>query len=796
MSTKKTSRYKTSHRILGVAGAAASLSWLWACYTYIERQMGWPAVQSLLPHEQALIVSGVVLPLLLLWCWLLFYGRGMALSDEAQEFLRRMDMLTYPDDEDAKRVRAITDQLKEQADDLTNAARFAEERVGSLVKTFGSHSESLSDLTVEAARNAEQIHETMQKQEESLDRANAAFEQALERSQQSVNTQVQALEGAGARSEAMADTIAGTINRATSDLDKAVQRAIDRTEEASDLLKQHAEDMAAAGTTAEVSCEAMRNSLQQDLELMTQVQERVNEEVERHKKLIQTRMADVEAVLAGTGDKLDQLRERLGEENRAMEGLVGDLGAKADGFTSALQSEVKSVHQVFEDNTQHARELAASFRTESNALGDQAQRIEENLRSVTRNLAEAVAIAGQDEASRLTEATAQAQETLLRASQSISPSIESLQEGSERLNDLADVIMGGVAEHTREINRVYNEARGSLAEYNQGIQEQAQLIENTAEKAMRHTTEVTKVYQIQTAALAEGANAASVAVRDLRQGVFEEIDAFRSLTDDYKALLEDTRQTVDSRVQLLRESSRDARDSGDRLRRELDNQRKRLEQMTGETLERIGSMGERADKVIASLDSTAAGALMKSAELLTSLQNQSDIMTSAVETAQSATSRLVAELDQRSKDVRHVTEAALRQSLSLREDTESNKRDQFLRSATLLIEDINSSAVELNRLLDEEIPEEYWKRYQRGERGIFARNILRKKDQFTIPAIKKNFESNRDFRNAVNRYVDQFDSLMEQARDCDSNDVLAATFMTADVGKLYILLSRSLGRME
>ena len=35
---------------------------------------------------------------------------------------------------------------------------------------------------------------------------------------------------------------------------------------------------------------------------------------------------------------------------------------------------------------------------------------------------------------------------------------------------------------------------------------------------------------------------------------------------------------------------------------------------------------------------------------------------------------------------------------------------------------------------------------------------------------------------------------MAQAEDCDYENVLNATFLTSDVGKVYLLLARSLGR--
>jgi hypothetical protein len=45
-------------------------------------------------------------------------------------------------------------------------------------------------------------------------------------------------------------------------------------------------------------------------------------------------------------------------------------------------------------------------------------------------------------------------------------------------------------------------------------------------------------------------------------------------------------------------------------------------------------------------------------------------------------------------------------------------------------------------------------------------------------------------------YLNQFETLLAQARECDHMDVLGATFVTADVGKLYLILSNAVGRLK
>jgi hypothetical protein len=46
----------------------------------------------------------------------------------------------------------------------------------------------------------------------------------------------------------------------------------------------------------------------------------------------------------------------------------------------------------------------------------------------------------------------------------------------------------------------------------------------------------------------------------------------------------------------------------------------------------------------------------------------------------------------------------------------------------------------------------------------------------------------------VERYMGRFEELLAQAQEADPESVLNAAFITADVGKLYLVLSRSIGR--
>ena len=79
---------------------------------------------------------------------------------------------------------------------------------------------------------------------------------------------------------------------------------------------------------------------------------------------------------------------------------------------------------------------------------------------------------------------------------------------------------------------------------------------------------------------------------------------------------------------------------------------------------------------------------------------------------------------------------------------------------------------------------------------MFTRNLLKGKNTPLVRRVTEKIREDQEIRGYVLRYVDQFERLLAEGRESDPEGLLHSTFMTSDVGKLYILLSRALGRDE
>jgi hypothetical protein len=121
------------------------------------------------------------------------------------------------------------------------------------------------------------------------------------------------------------------------------------------------------------------------------------------------------------------------------------------------------------------------------------------------------------------------------------------------------------------------------------------------------------------------------------------------------------------------------------------------------------------------------------------------------------------------------------------------KRGRFLRASRLVVEGLNSLSIDLARTLDPSVTDRVLKEFLGGDRGVFVRRLLRLNWGTTGRVVQKRYGEDADFRRYVTDYLTQYDRLIADAREADPENVLVSTFLSADVGKLYMTLASIVG---
>lgn len=177
------------------------------------------------------------------------------------------------------------------------------------------------------------------------------------------------------------------------------------------------------------------------------------------------------------------------------------------------------------------------------------------------------------------------------------------------------------------------------------------------------------------------------------------------------------------------------------------------------------------------------------------LQMQTSDYVKALEAAAAKAHDIASAFESQTDALLQASEHAAAEASRVRAGLLDSRRDTFLRASKFIVEDLNSIGIDISRILDKTEAEKLWRGYAKGDKGAFIRNLIGGGENKTQDVIKARYETDDTFRRFVTRYLEQFESLLNQAKESDPENLLSSTFVTSDIGKLYVLLSRTLGRM-
>ena len=112
------------------------------------------------------------------------------------------------------------------------------------------------------------------------------------------------------------------------------------------------------------------------------------------------------------------------------------------------------------------------------------------------------------------------------------------------------------------------------------------------------------------------------------------------------------------------------------------------------------------------------------------------------------------------------------------------------------IESLDSLAVDIARMIDHDAAAELWDRYKRGERNVFTRKLYTMQGQRAFDEIRRKYRGDREFMQTVDRYIAEFERLLDEVSRDDRGQVVARTYLTSETGKVYTMLAHAAGRFD
>lgn len=554
-----------------------------------------------------------------------------------------------------------------------------------------------------------------------------------------------------------------------------------------DVAQRAAETMREAGQTAyqfggqlEARIAALRSEAQDSSKILQDVDAGLAERIEA--LIAATGVAERGAVTASErfGDILNRQRE-------AALALMADLAGGMDGSVSTVEQRFEAARATLAKAT--TQQLAALARGISdaetragaltaviNSAVDSSGALDAELNKLVDEVRERVAVMVSDSDQRLaTLATAIAdiQQHFVRLGDSSNDNII-------RVGDLgtkAATVIGLLNDATNEVDVTLPAAIGRLQQHIEQSVEQLAILPPLVEaNANGVGSALDRLYECE-------------AALEQQAGTLASID--RTATDSLSAQLEALTKVRDAISELVQQMASVSGEAAPNMLEAL----ARAEQAADAAAERARSAIQTVVRSAASdLESTIAEVIDRStgdavAQRIAGVTAAAD---EAVASATAASDRLMRQL---------ITIADSSAALEARAESvlatvESHDRDTLSRQMALLTESLQSTAVDLTRVLSVDVADQSWSAYLKGDRGIFARRAVRLLSASEARDILSRYQSDEDFRALVNRYIHDFEAMLRGLLDTRDGSALSVTLLSSDIGKVYVALAQAIERLR
>ncbi len=487
----------------------------------------------------------------------------------------------------------------------------------------------------------------------------------------------------------------------------------------------------------------------------------------------ETLRAEVRDIIAELGQTHGLLQAAIDTASSTLGPIEGKVAEKVATFHNTLENAINATRSTAERMDHQIRELNESSNGVLRDVSNMAIRFEEQVRLVNTT-SEAL----QQTHQRIDDGLARRRDAIDDISNVLAERTTELEERLTRFNKMLEDTFTHAHGKAQDIARAVAE---STANSTQSIARQYELIRNSSTEERERTS----------GALQDTYDEAMKTVN----AMFSETNArFLEASRDLREISEDIQRTLDTTREEIRrtvfELPTETKESANAMRRVVADQIKALSELN-DIVSRHGRQADQASVAYEYQGEVAAvGGRAAPRGALPRPQYEEAANLPPAPPAPPARPREQAPEPRRSGKsadrAARFDEALSKKTRAVEPEAEDNATG---------IESLDSLSTDIAGMIDHQAAAEAWDRFKRGERGVFNRRLYTNAGQKSFEEIRKKYRRNANFRETVDRYIDEFEKLLEQVSRDERGQALTKTYLTSDTGKVYTLLAHAAGRL-
>ena len=575
---------------------------------------------------------------------------------------------------------------------------------------------------------------------------------------------------------------------------------------------------------------------------------------------IKSQVADLKEVTRDVCAQSDVIKRDLTERVTEMKELADALDKYSSHTMLELNEEIQKLIENFTAVTEKATATTSDFRVNTLQMKDDSEKIVSLLTPMVNEMvtaAERVKEVVNVNNENIEKAQEQLNQYSESSRLAIGRIIESWAEKGEKLEKTFLRTAENCEEMFRRLDSGISQIENSINEQKQVVETQSGMIDKNSSYLDERLGKYGRLISLEVEAMVERSNTLEQNIRkqiqSIRDTTAEVQNAFNSLGTDIsekRALLQTegsqivdninlTVDSLDKEIERLAEFYNNTRDKNsefhsvfETVATNLQNIGDNLDKNVNELSSKTQSVFERFSEV----NQQIAGNISRLEESTDKVTKQSQLSAQAMVEQDDYINQTLANLTKISKNITTLNKdlsatgnevsttldnyaakmgkfgGQLKEHLSdLRSDFEqtakkidhfdkkmkSVKIDTFMKNSEDIVTELESISIDISSIFSKSgKDDDLWKKYYEGDRSIFVRYLAKSMTKKEIVAIREDYEKKTDFRIIVDKYLDDFDTLISTARENEHANTLLAMISGSDIGKVYYILSKALGKVK
>ncbi|WP_321391771.1 hypothetical protein [Emcibacter sp.] len=808
-----------------------SVVWIAACISLFlssDRQL-----DRIPLYELAGLLAGAMLPLMVVWLMTLAFLRVTPLREERLALSSGLENLLSPLDIAQKRMDTIVANLHREIKHVEAAGDIAQSRIENLENRFQEQISSLFEATTGAENRTRDFQDLLGRERD-----------ALSGLSEEITNQLKELEAVFSQLKFDSETITNITRK--------------NSEKVSNEIVFQKKTLDERALQIETRLDTLGEKLHQLTEALDQKVDTSGQKLATLSGDMETRREALTDTVGLLSRQTAEICARLGDQAATMEKLTGSAADDSERLTALIKEQANELSAVAAGALAQTAEAGESFQSHATGLGRLFSEITEKgnilLEESTGKFSENTALIQQvinDFSANLAEQIEETTRRINTQNESLEHSLTArISNAEEILETQAEVIREGLRLQAEEIQSIL---AGNTEQIGQSIQGSLMDIQ-------RHSDDISQIVEANVTKLDENVElmgSQAIQFRELSESYRNQLDQSEQKLKQQHEDLTDSIAVVTDQIDLAIDKLKDqSSDLGSHGQTVIDNILSQTEQLAGhveeirqraetslrdmqeietnigaqldaaeektghitedwrktseyigakcsETINHLGSLTERLKSLETDNNRTVETAETNIKRISDELQHASESIYLASASAIEAADETNKVIDQHNEKFQQLIKSIQLSSSSVIADAESYEKrisqkagGGFSSLASRVMEQLQSSAIDIGRYVDEDVSDDLWQLYVKGDKSAFLRRLKKVSDKKTLSKIADKCKNDSDFRRYIQDYMENFEDLMSKAMSNNSNSAFAVSLISSDAGKVYLALAQAVGKLS